>query len=50
MYCTVAGNEAIVSVRKNMALVSSNQMGEILVYFISCGVTVTEVHLPGHSR
>jgi len=50
LYCIVPGEEAMVSVWKNMALVSRDHMGEILVYFLSCGVTVTDVHLSGHSR
>jgi hypothetical protein len=50
LYSTVPGEEAMVSVKKNMALVSRDHMGEILVYFHSCGITVTDAHLPGHSR
>jgi hypothetical protein len=49
LYCIVPGKEAMVSVWKNMALVSRDHMGEILVYFPSCGVAVPDVHLPGHS-
>jgi len=50
LYCIVPGEESMVSVCKNMALVSRDHMDEILVYFLSCGVTVIDVHSPGHSR
>jgi hypothetical protein len=50
LYCIVPGEEAMISVWMNMALTSRDHMDEILVYFLSCGVTVPHVHLPGHSR
>jgi hypothetical protein len=47
LQCTVPRDEAMVSVRKNMTIVFRDHKGEFLVDFLSCGVTMTVVHLTG---